>query len=286
MENSEIINSFSTYLKRKGKAKSTLLAYVKDIEQLCLNTNKKSVIELSESDIKQCLDKWHKNGDFSVKTVSRKLNSIRTFYSYLSEKRFVTTNPATNIHHPKFRTEKPRVLSKVEYLTLKDNCSDNLKLYTIVELLLQTGMRIGELSRLKINDINVNNSTLHISEFSTIETRTVPLNNKTLKSLKLYLGTLERKNKDIALFSTKNGKPIEVRNIRASIDKIIKKSKIKDTSVNDIRNTFIVYQLSKGMSIDCLAEIVGHKSTATTIRYLQLLPKQYKDKGIREIVEL
>lgn len=286
MENSEIINSFSTYLKRKGKAKSTLLAYVKDIEQLCSNTNNKSVIELSENDIKQCLEKWHKSGEFSVKTVSRKLNSIRTFYSYLSEKKFVTINPATSIHHPKFRTEKPRVLSKVEYLTLKDNCSDNLKLFTIVELLLQTGMRIGELSRLKVSDVNLNDSTISIAEFSTIEARIVPLNNKTLKNLKLYLSTLERKNKDVALFSTKNGKPIEVRNIRASIDKAIKKSKIKDASVNDIRNTFIVYQLSKGMSIDSLAEIVGHKSTATTVRYIQLLLKQYKDKGIREIIEL
>jgi site-specific recombinase XerD len=94
------------------------------------------------------------------------------------------------------------------------------------------------------------------------------------------------KIKHAPLFATKNGKPIEIRNVRSYIDKAIVKAKLRDTCVNDLRNTFIVYQLLNGMSISKLAEIVGHKSTMTTIRYLELLSKKYKPSGMDEVAEL
>jgi len=287
MENQIYIDNFTNYLRRKGKAKSTIIAYVKDLKQLSEIYPSKELPKLTEPDIRNALKTWSQNGEYSTKTVSRKLNSIRTFYNFLVEKNTIKESPANSIHHPKFRAEKPRVLSKVEYLSLKDCCSDNLKFYTMIELLLQTGIRIGELSRLKIKDVVINkNPHLIISEFSSIPERKVPLNQKAIKSLKMYLSAYEKRNPDSALFFTKNGKHVQIRNIRAAIDKVIKKAKIKDASVNDLRNTFIVHQLSKGMSLEALAEIVGHKTTVTTMRYIQLLPKQYKDKGIGEVFEV
>lgn len=287
MNDETLINNFSSYLRRKNKTKSTIMAYVKDIEQLSEAVPNKSLTEITEEDIRFNLKNWVYNGTFSTKTVSRKLNSIRTFYNYLVEKKEIVASPANNIHHPKFRTEKPRILTKSEYNSLREQCSDNLKFLTIIEVLLQTGIRIGELSRLRVRDVNMNKDPyLYIEKFSSIKERNVPLNDKVLKSLKLYLSATEKRDPEKPLFSTRNGKSIQVRNIRASIDKIIKKAKITNVCVNDIRNTFIVYQLSCGFSLEILARVVGHKTTVTTTRYLSLLNKEYKDKKLSKIQEL
>lgn len=287
MNDEKLIENFSLYLRRKNKTKSTITAYVKDIEQLSEAVPEKSLTEISEEDIRFNLKNWVYNGTFSTKTVSRKLNSIRTFYNFLIEKKEITISPAADIHHPKFRTEKPTVLTKPEYTTLRESCSENLKFLTVIELLLQTGMRIGELSRVKMKDIYLNKDPhVFISEFSSIKERKVPLDDKAVKALKLYLSTVEKRNPEQPLFSTRNGKNIQVRNIRASIDKIIKRAKISNICVNDIRNTFIVYQLNAGFNIDRLAEIVGHKTTITTTRYLSLLNKEYKDRKITKVQEL
>ena len=287
MDNKILIDNFSLYLRRKDKTKSTIMAYVKDISQLSEHYPEKSLIEITEEEIRVILKTWVYNGTFSTKTVSRKLNSIRTFYNFLIDKKTIFKSPAEEIHHPKFRNEKPRILSKNEYSQIREICSDNLKSITMLEILLQTGIRIGELSRLKIKDVVFNNNSyLNIAEYSSIQQRKVPLNEKAIKSLKLYLSSIEKKNPDSPLFATRSGKLIQIRNIRSSIDKIIKKAKVKDTCVNDIRNTFIVYQLNHGFSIEKLAEIVGHKTVVTTSRYINLTSKPYKDKGLEILQEL
>src|SRR5690606_25642510 len=116
MENQIYIDNFTNYLRRKGKAKSTIIAYVKDLKQLSEIYPSKELPKLTEPDIRNALKTWSQNGEYSTKTVSRKLNSIRTFYNFLVEKNTIKESPANSIHHPKFRAEKPRVLSKVEYL--------------------------------------------------------------------------------------------------------------------------------------------------------------------------
>jgi len=124
-----------------------------------------------------------------------------------------------------------------------------------------------------------------IEQFASNDRREVPLNYKVRDHLNKYLSADKRK-KDAPLFFTKTGKSIEVRNIRSSIDRAIIKAKIRNACVNDLRNTFIVYQLNSGANIDFIAEIVGHKNIATTTRYVELLTKKYKPLGINEVSEL
>jgi integrase/recombinase XerD len=284
--NSELIEKFSLYLKRKDKAKSTITAYNKDIQQLA-EESKKPLEDLSESDIDQLMRSWIFENKFAVKTVSRKLNSIRTFYNFLTEKQIILKNPAIDIRHPKFRPSKQRVLTKVEIQHLRTASEDNLKCMTIIEIMLQTGIRIGELSRLKVKDVVlIDTPYIRIGKFSKTIERKVHLNDKALQIIRLYLSSLVKKSPELPLFATKNNKPIQVRNIRAMIDKVIKKSKIKEACVNDLRNTFITFQLSQGFDINELAVVVGHKTTATTNRYLELLTKKYRRKSRSKIYPL
>lgn len=289
MSNSaEYISNFENYLKRKGKSKSTIIAYIKDLKQLEETNVKKDLTNFSTEDIKKGLERLKNDLDLTNKTISRKLNSIRTFYKYLNHKAVISENPATKIPHPKFPLKKQRILKPTEYYALKEVSREDIKLFTIIELMLQTGIRIGELSRLKVKDVKIYSSkTLFIASFSSNKEREIELNSKALKAIELYLQNYKHANNPNApLFSTRTGKPIQIRNIRSIIDRVIVKAKIKNACVNDIRNTFIVHQLENGLTLEKIAQFVGHKNTTTTEKYLNLLSKKYNPNGRERIVEL
>lgn len=289
MSNSaELILNFENYLKRKGKSKSTIIAYIKDLKQLEETNVKKDLTKFTTEDIKKGLERLKNDFDLTNKTISRKLNSIRTFYRYLDQKGIITENPAIKIPHPKFPLKKQRILKPIEYYALKEVSREDVKLFTIIELLLQTGIRIGELSRLKVKDVRIySDKTLFITSFSSNDERDVPLNAKVLRALENYLKTYPyADNPNSPLFSTRTGKPIQIRNIRSIIDRAIVKAKIKNACINDIRNTFIVYQLENGMKLERLAELVGHKNTITTGKYLTLLTKKHSPNGVDTTIEL
>lgn len=198
-------------------------------------------------------------------------------------------NPADQVEHPKFAAKVPRVLSPVEYLALREVTRDNKRLFAMIETMLQTGIRIGEISRVKIKDLKLDGAkpSLFIEEFSTNPAREVPLTPKLANILSEHAKSLPtRLTAESPLFPTREGRAIIVRNIRSSVDRAMLKAGITNACVNDLRNTFIVAQLQAGVPIDVVAEIVGHRSRVTTNKYLDLLDKPYQPKGDARIVEL
>lgn len=283
MNNEKLINDFVRSLRSKRKSSSTILAYTKDLSQLAESSGK-SLTKVESDDIRKFIAEIN----LTPKTISRKLNSFRTFYRFLLEQKSINKNPAMDVAHPKFESPKPRVLSAIEYLALRQVSKDNMRLYTMIELMLQTGIRIGELSRIRLGDLDIKKTKgyLNIQEFSTNPTRTIELNNAAMELLTNYVNTLPRQSKSTPLFSTRDGKPIIIRNIRSSIDRAIAKAGIKDACVNDLRNTFIVYQLSKNVPVEKVTEVVGHKSRSTTMRYIELLSSPYRAKSSAKISDL
>ena len=147
---------FTESLKAAGKANATVIAYSKDIEQLVTFVTKKGktdVDEVSSDDIdefKALLNKQRYTG----KSISRKINSIKAFFRYLISQGMITSNPAEIITHPKYEQSPPRVLSKIEYRALRDACRGDARMSAVVEILLQTGMRISELAALQMGDVD------------------------------------------------------------------------------------------------------------------------------------
>src|SRR3972149_3362029 len=150
----EAHQKFIDHLKEKNRSQSTVLAYGKDIDQLIEfleELEKAHLSEISKEDIDGFLAKLLKNG-YTPKSVSRKTNAVKTFFRFLKVNEFVTDDPALLVSHPRFETKPPRILSETEYRALRDTAQNDTRTYAIVELLLQTGMRIGELSRLEDAD--------------------------------------------------------------------------------------------------------------------------------------
>ncbi len=281
--NNDLINEFIKHINEKGKSLSTSIAYKKDLQQVSEKLNK-DFLSSTSTDIKDVLDTLRKENKLTLKTLSRKLNSVKSFYKFLNTKNITTLNPTLEIPHPKYRSKKQRYLTKMEVMALRDACSKSLRLKTMVELLLQTGIRISELALIEKDDLNLKNKTLTIKPHNSNPERTVNLNNRIADELKFYLDVYPNEFKP--LFPTKTGRTIEIRNIRTSIDRAINLAQIKNACVNDLRNTFIVNQLNNGMSLDSLANIVGHKNVNTTFKYTILLDKKYITSSINVVCEV
>jgi integrase/recombinase XerC len=266
---------FTEYLASRRRARATIVAYGKDIEQVTTflaNMGKKTITEVSRDELEAFLKKLAADR-YTPKSVSRKINSIKTFFRFLKASGAITMDPAIEIEHPKYEVKPPRILSKIEYRALRDACRGDIRIYAIVELFLQTGIRIGELAALTLSDIK--GIELHIATQEGHAERNVPLNKAAKEALDRYVTVRSPNATSKALFVTKTGRALLIRNIRTAIDRYFRIAGIEGAKVNDLRHTFIAHHLMAGTSITTLSKLVGHKRLSTTERYLELV----KDKG-------
>ncbi len=280
---------FIDHLKRRNRSSSTVLAYGKDIEQLVdflIQLEKNHVHEITKEDLEAFMAKLTNTG-YTPKSVSRKTNSTKTFFKFLKVQEYISDDPATLITHPKFQTKPPRILSKTEYSALRDACRNDTRTCAIVETLLQTGIRIGELSRVKVDDVRfavaARSGEIVIDVFEGNQGRVVPLNRSVMEALRNYL-KIRPQTKEKALFITKTGRPLLVRNIRSTIDRYFKMAEIPNAKVNDLRHTFVAHHLKKGASLVLVSKIAGHKRLSTTEKYLAFIERPSEE--ISELEEL
>jgi len=271
---------FIDYLKKQGRASATILAYGKDIEQLADFLNQKQITQVT-SVTSEHIEEFKENlvkNSYIAKSISRKLNSAKTFFRFLKTQGLIEKDPASLVAHPRYEVKPPRVLTRMEYRALRDAARDDPRMAAIIELLLQTGMKIGELARLELGDLS--EKEIKITPYESHTARAVPLNPAAKKALDRYLA-VRPQTKSQNIFVTKTGRPLLVRNIRTAIDRFFKIAGILGAKVNDLRHTFIAHQLMSGASVVLVQRLVGHKRLSTTEKYLDLI----KDK-IEENVKL
>jgi len=275
---------FIGHLKGRSRASATILAYGKDIEQLVSYLTadpikKEDAQTITTEDLQSFMDKLAKE-NYTTKSISRKTNSTKTFFKFLKTSNLIKEDPATGLEHPKFENKPPRILSKVEYRALRDAAKGDLRIFAIIELFLQTGIRIGELAKINLEDADLNPQTpvLHIKPFEGSAERTIPLNKPAVDAIQRYL-EVRPKTPNKALFITKTGRPLLIRNIRTAIDRYFKLAGIKEAKVNDLRHTWIAHHLTGGTSLTLISKLAGHKRVSTTERYLQYITgKTSEDK--------
>ncbi|MCL5432723.1 MAG: tyrosine-type recombinase/integrase [Patescibacteria group bacterium] len=274
---------FKNFLKEKQHSNSTIVAYGKDIEQLVSfleELSKNHIHEVTKQDLEAFLAKLSKEG-YTPKSISRKINSTRTFYRFLKINEYITDDPSLLVSHPRYELAPPRILTPTEYRALRDAARNDQRMFAVIELLLQTGIRIGELASLKLSDINGDN--LKIQAFEKHEERVVPLNKAAKEALDKYL-KVRPEVKEERIFVTKSGKPFLIRNIRTAIERYFRLCDIKGAKVNDLRHTFVAHHIRHGVSLVLLSKILGHKRLSTTERYLEFVKDRAKENA--HLVEL
>lgn len=273
-----LITEFTQHLASQGKSNFTLVAYKKDLEQFVghiTSLEKSDIREIKKEDIDGFIAKLIKDG-YTKKSASRKLNSIRTFFRFLKNSQKIDQNPALDVSHPKYTQTAPRILSKLEYHALRDFAKDDPRTYALIEVLLQTGIKIGELAGLKLGDVL--DASLHIRQYGKTPERNIPLNKSVKRAVSEYVKMRGEGKPEDPLFITRSGKSILIRNIRQIINRCFREVEIQKATVNDLRNTFIAQQIVSGASLEYIAKIVGHRRLSSTERFLTLVKEETQKK--------
>ena len=282
----QAVSAFKANLSKQGRASATILAYSKDIEQLADFVAKSGINTLNQV-TKENIDGFKESlaeKNYTTKSISRKINSIKSFFSYVQSQGLITENPSSGVSHPKYDIKPPRLLNKIEYRALRDACREDVRMAAIVEILLQTGMRISELANLKISDIDKTTNQITIRAYESHPERIIPINLPASEALERYLA-VRPKSTNSNIFITKTGNAFLIRNIRSNLDRYFHIAGIESAKVNDLRHTFIAQQLTSGSPLVYISKLVGHKRLSTTEKYLEFISeKPAKDKP--KIVDL
>lgn len=288
---SDLRQQFINFLKEKKRTTSTILAYNKDIEQLVdylKNQGVTSPRDATTQKLQEFMNKLAKEG-YTAKSISRKTNSTKTFFKFLKSLSLTSSDPATSLEHPDFETKPPRILTQLEYRALRDAARGDIRMSAVIELLLQTGIRIGELSRVNAENVNLSDENPNVyvkPEEGSVE-RTIPLNKPALEAIRKYLEIRPKTNNERSssatktLYVTKTGRPLLVRNIRTAIDRYFRLAGIKGAKVNDLRHTWVAHQLASGISLTVVSKLSGHKRVSTTEKYLQYIPSRTTEDKIK-----
>lgn len=279
MEGKEIIYEFLDYISYEKKysdytEKNYELDLFKYFEYL--DKNNLNYLTVKYKDVSN-FTLFLAKQNYKSTTINRIDSSIRSFYNYLELEEKINGNPfkaASNLKVPK---RLPNYFKYDEYLTMisvidKDDYEYRNRL--ILEMLFATGLRVSELSNIKIKDIDFSEREIKIMGKGSKE-RFVFYNKECANVLDSYLKEYRSKllnGKDSEyLFINHLGDKLTDRGVRLIIDKIVKKSCIKSkVSPHTFRHTFATMLLNEGCNIKSVQELLGHSSLGTTGIYTHL----------------
>jgi integrase/recombinase XerD len=276
----EALTHYETiYMPSRNWAQKTRVNYRNDIADLLRfleGQGKKDPCRVDLQDLEAYMAELDRRGHAGT-TRRRKTSSIKSFFGFLKQYGYITNNVAERLTPPAREHKEPRVLSKREYQALLRACSHDTRDAAIIELLLQTGIRLSELARLTLDDIELpkrisrnpaNTGSVFVHGKGRKE-RTITLNYKACKALKAWLNI--RPDVDTnSLFVSKFLEPMSPRAYEYVVKKYLKEAGIKRASVHTLRHTFATHHVAKGTSLRTIQEALGHADLKTTSIYIQL----------------
>ena len=275
------INLFLQHIQvERNLSKNTIEAYTRDLEKFRKFLSEKgcSFNRMKDDSITSFI-LFLKKIDLSSSTIVRILSSIRNFYKFLLCHNLIK-NSSLLIESPKIERPLPNVLSIQEITNIINSASSKdikIRDIAIIELLYGAGLRVSEITGIKIEDISFENNSLRIRGKGGRE-RIAFLNKNSLEAIKKYLEERSTKKKagvSSYLFINNRGEKIS----RQGIWKIIKKTSCveKNVSPHTYRHSFATHLLERGLDLRIVQELLGHKSLATTEIYTHISRKHIKE---------
>ncbi|MBQ2644041.1 tyrosine recombinase XerD [bacterium] len=276
------ISEFNEYnTAERGLAENTILAYQNDLKNFCefLNSlNIDDINEITRTHINMYIKELRLQG-LKPTSIIRKIASIRGWFSWLNINGDINSNPSLALEPPKIIKKLPKVLSVEEIekiLTLNLSILER----AIFELLYACGLRVSELSDLKINNLDLKSGFIRCIGKGSKE-RIIPIGKNAIKAVKKYLQEREYLCKKFnlnskILFFNENGHKISRQYVYNFIKKVSAEIG-KKSSPHTIRHSFATHLLENGADLRIVQELLGHSDVSTTQLYTHVSKKRLKD---------
>jgi len=262
--NDNYINIFLSAKEVEGCSTRTLKYYREIIEKL-INTIDKPIKEIQTEEIRKYLADYKENTKCNAVTIDNLRRVLSSFFAWLEDEDYIIKSPVRRIHKVKTPTTIKETLTDENLEKLRDtsNCIRDL---VLIELLYSTGIRVGELIKLNISDINFEDRSCKVFGKGNKQ-REVYFDARTKIHLRQYINT--RKDENEALFVSKN-KPYQRLSI-AGIELIVRKlgleTEISKVHPHKFRRTLATMAIDKGMPIEQVQKLLGHVKIETTMHY-------------------
>ena len=253
-------------------------------EKYMLNKNI-NLFDVTQYDIMDFLTNYFKDKGVSSKTNS--ITSINNFYIYLVKDKRIDINPCENIDRPKMKKRLPDVLTVNEVDKLLDiplHTKEDYRDKAILEVLYATGIRISELTNLKMQDVDFTNKVVRVFGKGSKE-RIVPINKYALKYLGMYLdirGSFLKGKLTDYIFLNSKGEAISRESFGLELNKIVKKQGLnKRVTPHMLRHSFATHMLNQGADLRSIQELLGHSDISTTTIYTHVSNEKVKNDYLK-----
>jgi site-specific recombinase XerD len=262
--NQNFLVMFLASKKVEGCSQKTLVYYESTINKL-LNTLKKNIDNITTDDIRLYLANFKEEKNSSKITIDNIRRIFLSFFGWLEDEDYILKNPIRRIHRIKTGRVVKEVLSDENLEILRDNCKD-IRDLAMVELLISTGIRVGELVNLDIEDIDFHERECIVFGKGESE-RQVYFDARCKIHLMEYIN--KRNDNNPALFVSLN-KPhnrLGIGGVEKTLRKLGNKLNINKVHPHKFRRTLATNAIDKGMPIEQVQKLLGHVQIDTTMQY-------------------
>lgn len=270
----EATTAFTTELEAKNRSQATIVAYRCDLAQFAsflrkTNYTANFVHQVERADISEYLAELGHQGLSGI-TRARKLSAIRELFRFLEGSGMIQRSPTIGLETPKKEKRNRSYLQPDEYRAMLSLAGGNPRDFCVLQLFLQTGLRLTELCELKISDIDLRAGTLQVRAGKGMQDRELSLERKATRAIKSYLD-IRQKVSDDQLFLNQYAEPISPRGIQKLVTKYTRAAGIKkQVGVHALRHTFATIKAKEGVSPFRLRRWLGHARLDTTQIYVHL----------------
>lgn len=271
--NEEYLEKFATSKKIEGCSDKTL-KYYKSICNSALNSISKPISQITTEDLRAYITQYQQGKTLSKVTVDNVRRILSSFFSWLEEENYILKSPMRRIHKVKTTSLIKETFSDEDIEKMRDNC-DNLRDLALIDFLSSTGMRIGELVLLNKNDLNFHERECIVLGKGDKE-RVVYFDAKAKLHIQNYINA--RTDNEDALFVSLKApyKRISIGGIEARLRNLGKNIGITRLHPHKFRRSLATIAIDKGMPIEQLQKLLGHKRIDTTLQYAMVKQNNVK----------
>ena len=267
MTNEQVIKKMKEDMRMRNFAKYTYDSYLGKTKDIMKYFGEKKLEEVTTEELREFLLKYLKE---ERKLADRSINYYNSVIRFIYE---VTLDKVLNKKQLPMRKQKKeiyKVLTKEELSTFF-NCIDNFKFKTIFMLVYGSGLRIGEVANLRVEDIESKKMRIFVREGKGNKERYTILPKQSLEMLRTYWSKYRQNKRRGRIFLSESGKAITVGVIRKHFRKYRRKAKINEkATVHTLRHNFATDLIERGATLIQVKELMGHSNIRSTMAYVHV----------------